>query len=139
MVSCVAGWACEAVNRAQIESYGLADHVHIINPSSGTALNNSLYDAYARQEPWLGYQGGTNDPALLLDLVRLEEPAYSDQCWFTTKACAYEDATILIGANSDLPGQARGVVEFLRQWDFDVDPHLKNVAKWQESSLNPSV
>ena len=83
--------------------------------------------------------GGTNDPALLLDLVRLEEPAYSDQCWFTTKACAYEDATILIGANSDLPGQARGVVEFLRQWDFDVDPHLKNVAKWQESSLNPSV
>ena len=139
MVSCVAGWACEAVNRAQIESYGLADHVHIINPSSGTALNNSLYDAYARQEPWLGYQWGTNDPALLLDLVRLQEPAYSDQCWRTTRACAYEDATILIGAQSGLPQQAPEVVEFLRHWDFDVDVHLRDVVRWEVDNPGASI
>ena len=139
LVSCVVGWACEAVNRAQIEGYGLADHIHIVNPRSETDLHNSIYDAYESQEPWLGFQWGTSDPALLLDLARLEEPEYSDECWRTTQACAHEDDTILIGANSDLPAQARGVVEFLRQWDFEVDPHLKNVAKWQESSLNASI
>ena len=106
LVSCVVGWACEAVNRAQIEGYDLADHVHIVNPASGTALNDSIYDAYESQEPWLGYQWGTNGPALLLDVVRLQEPAYSDQCWRTTRACAYEDATILIGAQSGLPQRA---------------------------------
>ena len=139
LVSCVVRRACEAENRAQIQGYGLADHVHIVNPSSGTALNDSLHDAYGRQEPWLGYQWGTNDPALLLDLVRLEEPEYSDECWRTTQACAHEDATILIGANSDLPAQARGVVEFLRQWDFEVDPHLKNVVRWRVFNPNASI
>ena len=54
-------------------------------PGDGAALNADIYGAYERQEPWLGYQWGTNDPALKLDLVRLEEPAYSDQCWFTTQ------------------------------------------------------
>ena len=109
--------------------HGLADHVYIVNPLSVTALQDSLEDAYERQDPWLGYKWGTSDPSLLLDLVRLEESAYSDECWRTTRACAYEDSTTLIGANSDLPEQAPGVVEFLKQWDFEVDVHLKNVAK----------
>ena len=139
LVSCVVGWACEAVNRAQIEGYGLADHVHIVNPSSETDLHNSIYDAYESQEPWLGFQWGTSYPALLLDLARLEEPEYSDACWRTTRACAHEDATILIGANSDLPAQARGVVEFLRQWDFDVDGHLRNVVRWEVENPDASI
>ena len=103
LVSCVIGWACEDVNAKQVAGYELSDHVEIINPGDGAALNADLYGAYEREEPWLGYQWGTNDPALKLDLVRLEEPAYSDQCWFTTKACAYEDATILIAVYPDLP------------------------------------
>ena len=43
--------------------------------ADGAALNADLYGAYEKGEPWLGYQWGTNDPALLLDLVQLEEPA----------------------------------------------------------------
>ena len=130
LVSCVVIWPCEEVSRDQIEGYGLTDHVHVVNPSSEAALNESLYDAYERGDPWLGYQWGTSDPALLLDLVRLEEPAYSDQCWSTTRACAYEDATILIGAHSGLPDLAPDVVDFLRQWDFSADVHFRNVFRW---------
>ena len=74
LVSCVIGWACEEVNAKQIEGYGLTDHVHVINPGDGAAANADLYGAYEKAEPWLGYQWGTNDPALVLDLVRLEEP-----------------------------------------------------------------
>ena len=137
LVSCIIGWACEDVNAEQIEGYGLLDHVEIINPGDGAALNADLYGAYEKGEPWLGYQWGTNDPALVLDLVRLEEPPYSDECWFTTKACAYQDGTVLIAVNPDLPGEAPDVVEFLRNWDFNIEVY-KEAAKWATDNPDAS-
>ncbi len=136
LVSCIIGWACEEVNAAQITAYGLDEHVQIVNPGDGAALNADLYGAYEKQEPWLGYQWGTNAPALELDLVRLEEPPYSDECWFTTKACAYQDATILIAVNPDLLVKAPDVIEILRQWEFSIDTY-KGVVRWQ--SENPGT
>ena len=138
LVSCIIGWACEEVNAAQIEAYGLLDHVEIINPGDGAALNADLYGAYDKEEPWLGYQWGTNDPALTRDLVRLEEPAYSDECWFTTKACAYQDATVLIAVNPDLPGEAPDVVAFLRNWDYNIEVY-KEAARWGNENPDAST
>ena len=139
LVSCVAGWPCGEVNRQQIEGYGLRDHVYEVNPGSEDALDQSLYDAYENGDPWLGYQWGTNDAALLLDLVRLEEPAYSDECWSTNRACAYDDDTVLIGAHPGLQELAPGVVDFLEQWDFDVDVHLKYAARWMDANPDAST
>ena len=138
LVSCVIGWACEEVNAQQIESYGLSDHVHIINPGDGAAANADLYGAYEKQEPWLGYQWGTNDPALLLDLVRLEEPPYSDECWATTKACAYQDATILIAVNTELSDRAPDVIDMFRNWSFNID-RFKEVTAWQNENPDASI
>ena len=138
LVSCVIGWACEDVNAKQIEGYGLSDHVHVVNPGDSAAANADLYGSYEKGEPWLGYQWGTNDPALLLDLVRLEEPEYSDECWFTTKACAYEDATILIAVHPDLTTRAPEVVAMLRAWDFNIDI-FKEVASWQSDNADAST
>ena len=139
LVSCVVGWPCEEVNRQKIEGYGLQGHVHIVNPGSGAALDEYLYDAYENGEPWLGYQWGTNDAALLLDLVRLEEPAYSDECWSTDRACAYEDNTVLIGAHSSLAQLAPDVVDFLEQWDFDVDVDLRYATRWLDANPEASI
>ena len=133
LVSCIIGWACEEVVAKQVTGYGLDDHVQIINPGDGAALNADLYGAYEKGEPWLGYQWGTNDPALKLDLVLLEEPEYTDECWFTTKACAFEDATILIAVNPDLPANAPEVINMLRQWDFNIDIY-KEAVRWQDAN-----
>ncbi len=138
LVSCVIGWACEAVNAAQITGYGLDDHVHVINPGDGAAASADLYGAFEKNEPWLGYQWGTNDPPLLLDLVRLEEPAYTDECWFTTKACAYQDATILIAVVPDILQRAPEVVSMFRNWTFNIDRY-KNVAAWQSENEEATV
>lgn len=138
LVSCIIGWACEEVNAAQVEGYDLLDHVEIINPGDGAALNADLYGAYEREEPWLGYQWGTNDPALVLDLVRLEEPEYSDACWNSNKACGYQDATVLIAVNPDLPGEAPDVVRMLRNWDFNIEIY-KGVARWQAENPDADV
>ena len=135
LVGCVIGWACEAVNAKQVEGYGLADHIHLINPGDSAAANADLYGAYEKGEPWLGYQWGTSGPALALDLVRLEEPAYSDECWFTTQACGFEDATILIAVHPELPGRAGDVVDMLRKWDFNIDIYAEVVA-WLDDNPN---
>ena len=80
VVACVIGWACEEVGAAQIRGYGLDDHVEVINAGDNAALNADMYGSWEKEEPWLGYTWGTNEPALVLDLVRLEEPGYTDQC-----------------------------------------------------------
>ena len=137
LVSCVIGWGCEEVNAAQVIGYELEDHVHIVNPGDGAALNADLYGAYEKGEPWVGYQWGTNDPALILDLVRLEEPAYSDECWSANKACAYEDADILIAVHPDLVDAAPDVIEMLKAWDFNIEVY-KEVARWQNENSDAS-
>ena len=103
LVSCVIGWACEDVNLAQVKGYGLEGHLHLINPGDSAAADADIYGAFEKKEPWLGYQYGTSAPALKLDLVRLQEPEYSDECWFTTKACGYKDAQILIAVHRTCP------------------------------------
>ena len=121
LVSCLIGWACEEIVAAQIAGYGLSDHVHIVNPGDAAAANADIYAVYEKREPWLGYQSGTNDPSLILDLTRLEEPPYSDECWATTKACGYQETTIVIGVHPDLLTNAPDVADMLRKWDFNVN------------------
>ena len=133
LVNCVIGWACEAVGAQQIESYGLSDHVYVVNPGSGAALYADLYGAYEKGEPWLGYMSRTDDPALLLDLVRLEEPPYSDECWAATKACAYVDTTMLIAVRPWLMERAPDVVEVLRAYSINVEIY-KEIFAWMTAN-----
>ena len=152
LVSCVIGWACEGVNDAQIAAYGLEDHVFSVKPGDGAAANADLYGAYERQEPWLGYQWGTNDPALLLDLVRLEEPAYTDDCWTGLQAyieagfdgpapsagCGYRDAEIKIAIRTELADSEPELVSVLESWSFDI-PQYGTVVAWQQDNPNADI
>ena len=130
LMSCLVGWACDAVNTAQIAGYALSEHVHLVNPGTREIANAELYRLYAARKPWLGYQESLNEPVLLLDLVRLAEPEYSDRCWHTTKACAYEDATVLIGVNPELAGRTSEVMDMLRKWHLDTESYTR-LARWR--------
>ena len=138
LVSCVIGWACEEVNAQQIESYGLSDHIHIISPGDSAAANADLYGAYEKREPWLGYQWGSNDPTVELGLVRLEEPPYSEECWSTTKACAYGPANIIVAVRQDLIDRAPEVVDILRAWDMNIERYLE-VGVWRFENKDASI
>ena len=138
LVSCPIGWACEVVNAAQIAGYGLSDHVHIVRPGDGAALNADLYGAYEREEPWLGYQWGTNDPAILLDLVALEEPAFTDECWATDMACKYGPTDIYIGVRTSLIERAPDVIDVFKKWSFDI-PEYDTVALWRRDNPNADI
>ena len=133
LVSCMLGWACETVNAQQVLAYGLDEHVYMVNPGDGTAANADLYGAYERGEPWLGYQWGTNEPALVLDLVRLEEPPYTADCWATTKACAYEDSDVRIAVHPSMLERAPEVVAMLRHFNIDI-ALFKDIARWARAN-----
>ena len=138
LVGCVPGWSCELVNDAQIAGYGLEEHLYVIKPGSQDAMFADVYGKYEQREPWLGYMWGTGDPGLLLELVLLEETPYTDECWITTKACAFEDANILIAVHPSLPDRAADVVAFLRNWNFDIDVY-KTVAAWRAENPDATV
>ena len=133
LMACVIGWACQDSNDSQIDGYGLTDHLQVVRPDSEDALFNDVYRAYAKQDPWLGYMWGMADPSLLLDLVRLEETPYNDECWFTHRACAFEDNTILVAVHSGLPGRAPEVYDFLTYWDFTTAEY-QSVLLWMEDN-----
>ncbi len=138
LVGCPPGWVCESINDAQIAGYGLEEHLHVIRAGSQDAMFADVYGKYEQREPWLGYMWGTGDPGLLLELVLLEETPYTDKCWITTKACAFEDANILIAVHPSLPDRAADVVAFLRNWDFNIDVY-KTVAAWRAENPDATV
>ncbi len=53
-----------------------------------------------------------------LDLTILREPDYNEECWATTKGCAYPTAQVLVAVHPSMLSVAPEVVEFLRKWDF---------------------
>ena len=89
--------------------------------------------AYEKEEPWLGYMWGTGDPALKLDLVRLQEPAYTQECWDSDKACAFDNSLVLVAVHKDLLPRAPEVIGFLQQWEFTIDIY-KGIFQWIDAN-----
>lgn len=117
-VGCIAGWACELVNLNKVAAYGLEDVVDVVDPGSGAALFADLEGAYARGDAWLGYIWGPTKPTATLDLYRLEEPEWTEECWNGDQGCAYPSSEVRIAVNTSLLDRAPDVIEFLRAWDY---------------------
>ena len=133
LVACVIGWNCEITNSEQLEAYGLSDDIHVINPGSQEAMFAEVNAAYAKEEPWLGYMWGTGDPALKLDLVRLEETPYTKECWDTDKACAFAESLVLVAVHKSLLPRAPDVVAMLQNWEFSIDIY-KSIFQWTDAN-----
>jgi len=114
--SCIPGWECELINEAKMEAYGLTEYYNIMLPGSGAALMASLEGAYLQGEPWFGYYWEPTPTLGLFDMIRLEEPAYDEEIWGTTYACAYPAVHINICVNSGMTDKAPDVVEFLEAY-----------------------
>lgn len=81
LVSCVTGWNCAEVIRVKTYAYGLDETYNIMEPGSSGALDAGIAGAYKKGEPIVSYYW---EPTWLLgmyDMVLLEEPEYTDECW----------------------------------------------------------
>ena len=118
--TCLALWACAAINADQVVEYGLSDFLTLRYPESPEELFASLQDAYDKQEPWLGFVWGPSPTAATLDLTLLEEPP----CiigQLPNDGCGYPIAQIRVAVHPSMVQRAPDVIEFLRRWDFNAE------------------
>ena len=138
LVGCVVGWSCWDINRQQVQAYDLDNYVQVTEPGATEGLYSSIRNAYEKREPWLGYMWGSADPALELDLVRLEEPPYNERCWDAQRSCGFPDSTIFMAGSLNLADSAPEVAEFLKRWSFDF-AQLSSVRSWRIANPNSSI
>ena len=144
LINCITGWQCAAVNRAKMRAYGLDADYNILEPGASAALDAAIAGAYEKGDPILAYYW---EPTWLLgvyDMVQLEEPEYTDECWDEVSAyvndtitldevtenagCAYETLGIHKGIHKSLKERAPEVVAFLEKMDVGTEPLNKTAA-----------
>ena len=136
-IDCVPGWACAEVNENKVAAYGLEDVLELVKPGSGAALFEDLESTYERGEAWLGYMWGPTKPTATLDLYRLEEPEWTEECWNGDQGCAYPSSEVRIAVNTSLLEDAPDVVEFLRAWDFGAEVQVQSEIWMAENNATP--
>ena len=138
-VTCIPGWACEQVNDAKFDAYGLRDSLTIISPGSGAALFADLEGALENGDPWLGYMWSPTVVAGRYDLYVLEEPEWTQTCWDDDEGCAYPPPDVNVITHSSLGERAPEIVEFLRKWDFNAATDSRVEAWMADNNATPEA
>jgi glycine betaine/proline transport system substrate-binding protein len=102
LVGCMVKWKCYKITQVKTAFYGLDEHFNLLTPRTEAGRNVTIAQAFTRGEPVLLYHW---EPSSLLgsyDLVRLEEPEYTDECW----------AELEMAINQDPPGSAAQACAF---------------------------
>lgn len=133
---CIPGWECAKVNEKKFKAYGILDNYNIMQPGSGPALAAAMETAYKRGKPWLGYYWGPTWVLGKLDMLQLEEPAFDQKIWDTTKACAYPSVKCDILVHKSLPKEAPEVTEFLKNYETTLDINNKFLAYMQDNKAS---
>jgi glycine betaine/proline transport system substrate-binding protein len=81
MTSCISGWTCYTVNYVKQRQYGLDEYYTNFDPGSGGALDAAIAGAFAKKQPIFTYYWAPTGLMGKVDLVRLEEPPFSQACW----------------------------------------------------------
>ena len=103
--NCVIGWQCELINNDKMATYGLDEHFTNFKPGTGVALAASLIGAYEKGQPWLGYYWSPTWVLGTYDMVVLEEPAFSDDCWVDgDRGCAFPTSVLHVAREQGVLG-----------------------------------
>ena len=119
--NCIIGWQCELINNDKLATYGLDEHFTNFRPGTSTALSSALAGAYGKGEAWLGYYWGPTWVLGKYDMVVLEEPAYSDDCWVDgDRGCSWPPSIVNVSVSKGFADSASPeMVEFLRAYEMD--------------------
>ena len=119
--NCIIGWQCELINNDKMATYGLDEHFTNFRPGTSAALASSLAGAYGKGEAWLGYYWGPTWVLGSFDMVALEEPEYSDDCWMDgDRGCAFPPSIVNVAVSKEFADSAsEEMVAFLRAYGMD--------------------
>ena len=112
------GWECTGINTVKLKEYGLTEYYTDFPTGSDAALAGSMVAAYQKGEPWVGFYWEPTWVLGQLDMTKLEEPAYNETIWETTRACAYPSNNVNIIVNAEWKDSADpAVIEFLTNYE----------------------
>jgi glycine betaine/proline transport system substrate-binding protein len=130
------GWRVTSINEMKVKAYGLADHYEAFSAGSETALSTAIKRAYDRGEPVLAYYWEPTWVMGMLNMTRLEEPAYDDDLWTEEKnfGCDFPPVRVLIIANSQFVKENPDIADFLRNYSTTLEQNNKALAFMFESN-----
>lgn len=137
LYSCPPGVGCGPVNKAKLQSYGLADRFTAVSPSY-TALLASLVASYEKGDAWLGYYWEPSWVIGKLDMIRLEEPEYDPDLWNESAgfACAYPPNDVNIIVHETLLEEEPVAVEFFETYQTTAEQNNRFLAYMEENEAN---
>lgn len=145
----VIGWQLEVINNLKLEVYELSDDFTNFRPGTAVAMFSALEGAYLRGEPWVGYQWEPTWILGKLDMVQLEEPEYTEECWEhvlenldtpeqAEQACAYPTSMVLVGAGGSFVEEApTEIIEFLSNYETSANLVSAQLAYMEENGATP--
>jgi glycine betaine/proline transport system substrate-binding protein len=148
IINCITTWQCATVNRAKLYAYGLMKDYNIMEPGAAAALDAAIAGAYEQGEPFVSYYWEPTWLAGMYDLVQLEEPEYTEECWVHVDrvldgemdaadtppegGCAYQTVGIHKGVHSSLEERAPELVSMLEKMFLGTDV-MNELAAYMES------
>jgi len=145
-VTCITGWQCKEINLVKLHAYGLTDSYNTQEPGASAALDAAIAGAYKKGDPIVAYYW---EPTWLMgtyDMVQLEEPAYTPECWEelmksvgddreialedvqASAGCAYETFDVRMGVSGVFAEEHPEIVEFLKKVTVGTDALNKTSA-----------
>ncbi len=150
LVTCPVDWTCHKMIQIKAAAYGLDEHFNKLVPNTGDELEAAIIQAYERGNPVLSYYWEPNWLLGKYDLVRLEEPAYTDECWVeivkavdqepvgtVAQACAFPTHDIHKGVYGGLLNRAPEVVVFLKNMFIGTERIDELAAYMKNNELTP--
>jgi len=131
-VNSIPGWECTGINSEKLVTYGLDEYYTDFVVGSDAALAGSMAAAFEKGEPWFGYYWAPTWVLGKLDMYPLEEPAYDDAVWNSTKGCAYASNNVNVAVNAAFAAENPEVVQFLDNYATMSSQHNKVLAYMQD-------
>lgn len=110
----------------------LGMNFEVVTAGSEEAILAALDSAYSREEPIVFYFWTPHSVHAQFDLVQVELPAYSDECYATIDAggvdCAYPSDDLFKIVSSSLKDEAPDVYQFLKNFNYSTQDQIQMIA-----------
>ncbi|WP_460418913.1 ABC transporter substrate-binding protein [Pseudomonas sp. microsymbiont 2] len=139
------GWTSETVNSQKLKAYGLDGLYNNFRSGSGAALDAEIGSAIRRGQPVLFYYWSPTPLMGRHDLVRLEEPPFSEAAWATLTDATNRNpqgsrslpAKLSIGVSKAFHDAHPELVAVFEKVDLPIDLLNKTLARMSESRQPP--
>ncbi len=110
------GWSATAMLHKKMEAYGLDEFYNFKTIDSNATLSATLASAYAKQEPWVGYNWEPTWIMGLYDMTLLEDSEYNVDD-YEKGIGAFPSVKVTVCVNSEFEENHPEVYEFLSKYE----------------------